>query len=324
MSEDVYSNAIAEEFLPGVMYPLNWSVLAGIVNASWNRIRRDLRVEGDDIPFVRTFYHHAYWNTTKITAFLLMAGVPQDLVDRLFEGPASRQYSTLDDASADRVLDIDRSAIAMDLEQSIIGLEGQLAEIRRKQGDWESEEEMLQEFDAVLDVVREVIFRETSAWLLVGLNLSSLDEWTGHSKDPRQKKRNGATIVRMSRANMEELRSMVDRYHSCWELARSVRAAGRSMAEERLFALGVRFVSWNLLQAKEDVRYLTLTEVRQIVKGGCTTNTCNRFALRARVRRTEMDQHAVGAIPPIIRGEVAPILPWRTEDAHTSHARRPG
>jgi hypothetical protein len=313
MSDDLYSNALADEFLPGVMYPFNWSVLAGIVDASWNRIRRDLRVAGDDIQFVRTFYHHAYWNTTKMATFLRSAAIPQPAIDRLFETPTIREYFTLDDAAADRVLDLDRSAIALNLEQSILGSEGRLAEIRRRQGEWESEEEMIQEFDDVLVVVREVIFREASAWLLVGLNLALLDEWTGHVQEEGRKKGRESTMVRMSRSRLDEVQSMADRFHSHWELARSVRAMGRSMAEERLFALGERFVSWNLLKAKEDVRYLTVHEVRQIVSGGCSNNTCNNFALRARVRSTEIEQHAMDGLPTVIRGETAPIMPWRKE-----------
>jgi len=177
MSEDLYSNMLADEFLPGVMYPFNWSVLAEIVDASWNRIRRDLRVEGEDVHFVRTFYHHAYWNITKIWDVLRMAGISQAVNDRLFEHPVARVYSTLDDASADRVLAIDRSFIAQNLEQSIVESERQLVEIRRKQGKWETEEEMIREFDRVLEVVREVIFRETSAWLLVALNGPAV-KWT--------------------------------------------------------------------------------------------------------------------------------------------------
>ena len=131
MSEDVYSNVLADEFLPGVVYPFDLSVLAGMIDASWNRIRRTLRVEGDDVQFVRTFYHHAYWNMTKITTILTVAGLPQALNDRLFEPPTAREYSTLDDASADRVLAIGRSAIAQDLEQTILESERQLVEIRR-------------------------------------------------------------------------------------------------------------------------------------------------------------------------------------------------
>jgi hypothetical protein len=68
------------------------------------------------------------------------------------------------------------------------------------------------------------------------------------------------------------------------------------------------------LGAKEDIRYLTVQEVRQIVSGGCATNTCNNYTLRAKVRRTEMSQHALDGLPPIIRGEVAPLLPWRKEE----------
>ena len=54
-----------------------------------------------------------------------------------------------------------------------------------------------------------------------------------------------------------------------------VRTIGKGLAEERLYELGERFVKWNLLRTKEDVRYLTVHEVRQIVSGGCATNTCN-------------------------------------------------
>jgi hypothetical protein len=58
------------------------------------------------------------------------------------------------------------------------------------------------------------------------------------------------------------------------------------MAEDHLCALVVRFVSRNILHAKEDARYLTVHEVRHMVSGGCNTNICNNYALRARIRRT--------------------------------------
>jgi hypothetical protein len=320
MSEDVYSNLLADEFLPGVMYPFNWSVLAAIVDASWNRIRRDLRVEGEDLQYVRTFYHHAYWNMSRLSWLLSAAEIPQAAIDRLFESPTSREPATLDESAADRVLAIDRSAIAQDLERSVMESERRLEEIRRRQGEWESEEEMIREFDQIIGIDGEVIFKETSAWLLVGLNLSLLDEWTGRGNDVRHRKlRHDATTVLMSESKLEEVRSMVTRYRSHWDLSRSVRAMGRAMAEERLFALGDRFVKWNLLGTKEDVRYLTVHEVRQIVSGGCATNTCNNYALRARVRRTEMDQHSVDGLPRIIRGNAAPLLPWRKEGKHPVH-----
>jgi hypothetical protein len=198
--------------------------------------------------------------------------------------------------------------------------ERRLEEIQRKQGEWETEERMVREFDLVLDIVRDVIFRETSAWLLVGLNLSLLDEWTGHHQELRHKRRrHEAAAGQLSQDKMEEVRSMVNRYYSYWELSRSVRALGRRLAEERLFALGDRFVKWKLLGAKEDVRYLTVHEVDQIVSGGCATNPCNDYALRARVRRTEMDQHAADGLPSIIRGEAAPLLPWRKEGKRPAH-----
>ena len=114
-------------------------------------------------------------------------------------------------------------------------------------------------------------------------------------------------------SKLEEVRSMANRYRSHWELSRTVRTIGKGLAEERLYELGERFVKWNLLRIKEDVRYLTVHEVRQIVSGGCATNTCNNYALRARVRRTEIDEHSVGELPPFIKGEVAPLLPWKKE-----------
>jgi hypothetical protein len=317
MSEDVYSNILADEFLPGVMYPFNWSVLAPIADASWNRIKRDLGVEGEDLQFVRTFYHHAYWNMSRLSEVLRDAAIPQAVIDRLFESPTTRESSTLDEPSADRVLAIDRSAITQNLEQSIMESERRLEEIRRRQGDWESEEELIREFDQIIGIDREVIFKETASWLLVGLSLSLLDEWTGRQQMAKHVRlHREATTVQMSEPKLEEVRSMVIRYRSHWELSRTVRAMGRALAEERLFALGDRFVKWNLLGANEDVRYLTVHEVRQIVSGGCATNTCNNYALRARVRKTEMDQHAVEGLPRTIRGNTAPLLPWRNDGKH--------
>lgn len=318
MTDDIYSKVLADEFLPGVMYPFNWSVMAAIVDASWNRIRKDLRVEGEDVQFVRTFYHHAYWNLTRMEAVLKAAGIPQIVIDRLFERPPARDLPLPDDSSAERVLAIDRSALTQNLEQSIMEAERQLEEVQRKQGEWESEEEIMREFDLVLNIIGEVIFRETVGWLLVGLNLSLLDEWKGR-KDPMQRKsRYMVAPAHLSETKLDEVQSMIIRFQSHWELSRSVRAMGRGLAETRLYALGDRFVKWNLLGTKEDVRYLTVYEVRQIVSGGCATNTCNNYALRAKVRRTEIDQHAVDDLPQIILGNTAPLLPWKKE------GRRPG
>ena len=313
MSDDIYSNVLAEEFLPGVMYPFNWSVLAGMMDTSWNRIRRDLQIEGGDIQFVRTFYHHAYWNVTKISAILRGAGLPQTVIDRLFEAPTSRKHSILEDVSAERVLLVDRSAMVQNLEQSILESERQLEEVERRKGDWKKEDEIVRELDLIIDIIGEVIFRETSAWLLVGLNLSLLDEWTGHQKEPKRRRAHAAETVQMPESKLEEVRSMANRYSSHWELSRTVRTLGKGLAEDRLYELGERFVKWNLLRTKEDVRYLTVHEVRQIVSGGCATNTCNNYALRARVRRTEIDEHAMGGLPVLIMGEVAPLLPWKKE-----------
>ncbi len=320
MSDDVYSNELADEFLPGIMYPFHWSVLAGITDAGWNQIRRDLGVEGEDLQFVRTFYHRAYWNLTKIMAVLKQAAIPQTIIDRLFEPPTSRSHSLLDEASADRVLAIDRSSIAQDLELAILESERHLEEGNHRWGEWETEEELIREIDMVLGIIGEVLFRETAAWLLVGLNLSVLDEWTGHQQEGTSKRYHDETaVVPWSRSKIEEVRSMAIRCRSYWDHSRSVNTLGRRLAEERLLALGGRFVKWSLLSTPEDVRYLTVHEVRQIISGGCSTNTCNNYSLRARVRRSEIDQHIVEGLPQVIRGETAPPLPWGKDEKHASH-----
>lgn len=320
MSDDVYSNALADEFLPGVMYPFHWSVLADITDAAWNRIRRDLRVEGEDHQFVRTFYHRAYWNLTKITAVLKQAEIPQAIIDRLFEPPTSREYSLLDEASADRVLAIDRSPMAQNLEQAVLESERRLEEVDRKRGEWETDEGLIREFDIVLGIVGELMFIETAAWLLLGLNLSLLGEWTGHQEGKFKENNDEIGAILRPRSKIEEVRSMAIRYRSCWDLSRSVKVLGRGLVEERLLALGERFVKWNLLSTPEDVRFLTVHEVRQIVSGGCSTNTCNNYSLRAKIRRSEMDQHAVEVFPQVIRGEAVPPLSRGKDGEHESHS----
>jgi hypothetical protein len=320
MSDDLYSNALADEFLPGIMYPFNWSALAPIVDASWNRIRRDLRVEGEDVGFVRTFYHHAYWNLTRVTAVLQAAGLTQAVIDRLFERPVSRNRQVLDETTVDRVLAMDRSALIEHLEQSIAESEKRLEEVQRKKGSWETEDEIVREFDAILDILGEVIFRETSSWLLVGANLSVLDEWTGQ-REGKHRRQPEIFIPQIAQAKLDEVRALSERYHTSWEASRAARASARSLAEERLYELGDRFVKWHLLRTKEDVRYLTIHEVRQIVSGGCSTNTCNNYALRATVRRTEIDDHAMSDLPVAIRGEAAPLLPFRKDVKKHAHGR---
>jgi phosphohistidine swiveling domain-containing protein len=72
--------------------------------------------------------------------------------------------------------------------------------------------------------------------------------------------------------------------------------------------LGRRFGKEQVLAAPEDIFYLNLDEIRQIVAGGCAGNTCNNYRLRVALRKREQALYQDADVPTVIYGEVAPPL----------------
>lgn len=88
---------------------------------------------------------------------------------------------------------------------------------------------------------------------------------------------------------------------------------GYGLYRNYFMELGRRFVSKELLAAPEDIFYLSLDEVRQIVSGGCAGNTCNNYRLRVMMRKREMAEMRDIDPPSVIHGEVAPPLKASTQ-----------
>jgi phosphohistidine swiveling domain-containing protein len=92
------------------------------------------------------------------------------------------------------------------------------------------------------------------------------------------------------------------------ERTSSVYSYGYGLYRNYFLEMGRRFTARELLSAPEDVFFLSLDEVRQIVSGGCAGNTCNNYRLRAAMRKREMSELKDIDPPAIIFGEVAPPL----------------
>ncbi|MGD1061512.1 MAG: PEP-utilizing enzyme [Methanomassiliicoccales archaeon] len=83
-------------------------------------------------------------------------------------------------------------------------------------------------------------------------------------------------------------------------------ALGLSLHRRCFASLGERMVGNGVLADASDVYMLTLDEVRQIAEGGCSTNTCNNYRLRAFMRKKEMAEVGERGSLPVIFGEKEP------------------
>jgi phosphohistidine swiveling domain-containing protein len=72
--------------------------------------------------------------------------------------------------------------------------------------------------------------------------------------------------------------------------------------------LARRFVTIGILEDPNDIFYLNLDELRQIIAGGCAGNSCNNYRLRAAIRKREMLELKDIAPPSVIYGDKAPPL----------------
>ncbi|MDD1747320.1 MAG: hypothetical protein LUQ16_06130 [Methanomassiliicoccales archaeon] len=92
------------------------------------------------------------------------------------------------------------------------------------------------------------------------------------------------------------------------ERTSSIYSYGYGRYRSYFLEIGRRFAARDLLSAPDDIFFLSLDEVRQIVAGGCAGNTCNNYRLRVAVRRREMSELRDIDPPSVIYGEVAPPL----------------
>ncbi|MCU0861607.1 MAG: PEP-utilizing enzyme, partial [Methanomassiliicoccales archaeon] len=86
---------------------------------------------------------------------------------------------------------------------------------------------------------------------------------------------------------------------------------GYGLYRNYFMEVGRRLADRKLLGNPEDVFYLSLDELRQIVSGGCAGNTCNNYRLRAMLRQREMEELRHVEVPSVIRGGKAPPLTAR-------------
>jgi len=87
---------------------------------------------------------------------------------------------------------------------------------------------------------------------------------------------------------------------------------GYGLYRNYFMELGRRFVKKELLASDpEDIFYLKLDEVRQVIAGGCAGNTCNNYRLRVALRKREMLELRDIDPPTLIYGEMAPPLVLR-------------
>ena len=82
---DRYTNTFSQEFLPGMIKPLVWSVNVPINSHGWVRVlseltgRKDLSADN----LARSFYYRAYFNMGEFGKVWEAMGLPQDLLERM-------------------------------------------------------------------------------------------------------------------------------------------------------------------------------------------------------------------------------------------------
>lgn len=83
----LYSNKISREFLPGIIYPLIWSVNIPVVNTSWKNLFRELigfpARKIDIVNLARSFYYRAYFNMGVMGDIFELLGMPRELLEIL-------------------------------------------------------------------------------------------------------------------------------------------------------------------------------------------------------------------------------------------------
>lgn len=81
--EDIYSNRIARDMLPGAIKPLVWSVSVPVPTRQWSRILNEL-VGGVAIQperLVKAFHYHAYFNMGQFGKVFASLGMPRDSLE---------------------------------------------------------------------------------------------------------------------------------------------------------------------------------------------------------------------------------------------------
>jgi pyruvate,water dikinase len=82
---DRYSNAFSQEFLPGMIKPLVWSVNVPINARAWTRLLGELTGRKDLSPdrLAKSFYYRAYFNMGEFAKVWEAMGLPDDLLESM-------------------------------------------------------------------------------------------------------------------------------------------------------------------------------------------------------------------------------------------------
>jgi pyruvate,water dikinase len=128
---------------------------------------------------------------------------------------------------------------------------------------------------------------------------------------PKSRQRLGIDEVQVPRARRSSLRMASEKARKFAVLKERMSGAyafGYGLHRPYFLELGRRFEKKLVLVSREDIFYLNLDEIKQIVFGGCAGNTCNNYGLRVALRKRDLVKYQDVEVPTVVYGEMPPPL----------------
>jgi len=316
-----YSRTFADELLPGTIEPLMWSAKASLVGGAWSRFLEG--IVGTERPrskaMVKQFHYRAYLDMTSLGSMLERSGLPKDSLDRLLcDGDGSEKC--LGTAQGmDILLSLPSSVdfllhFSVHSDGSRLFLQRLDEDLRRHAGEDLSrltDIELLLRVDDLTKSLEESSLLRVCTFFaarLFGNMLQARLREVGLEADSdlAMQEFEGLHLGSKRRLLLATHRR-AERMSLLKQMAIDLSALGDVVYAHYFQELGRRLEANELLASPDDVFFLRLDEVRQVVAGGCAGNTCNNYRVRAAMRRREMIE-AEGSTPPeVIRGDRPPV-----------------
>jgi hypothetical protein len=306
---NIYSRTFCEELLPGMMKPLVWSMNHPLVSGAWARFLSSLTdargLERSEL--VKQIHYRAYFNMNIIAKLWEEVGMPEGSWDALFDlggSAGSDPRSSLSPVILLRIPEV--VAFLRRYFRSVAWQEEFLA---RREKEWRAfeegisgltEDELLSRVDDLGKDMERVMFYNVIVPLASAVFDQELEKrlrTAGSDHAGLSDRTFGTQLNDLDEADPSPRRSSIrTAYRKAMRIAflknkaSSVLALGVGLHRYYFLELGKRFTSKDLLASPEDIFYLSLDELRQIVSGGCAGNTCNNYRLRVAIRKRDMSE----------------------------------
>ncbi len=323
-----YSREYSGAILPGTPRPLAWSIDSDLLAAAWSEfLKTTFDVAVAPAMLLRRFYGHCYVNVDMIRSASRAAGLPARTIDALMNSCAVEDgFSVALGPSAVALLPRVARRIALDRDfessakEDIAKIWKAIEMVSRKDLKEMESQAIIAEIDSVTSSLRraaELNFESAVRAYLLSKLLRMLLVKLGESADKARfiaeegvRGNLGIDRLAISAEDRERVSNLHEKSAHHLLLKEQVGVTfqfGYSLYRRCFLAIGEEMVENRLIAEPEDVFMLSLDEVRQIAEGGCSTNTCNDFRLRAMLRKRELADAAEMAPPPVVFGEKAPF-----------------